>query len=124
MKTLIYNIGQLVTNKGVVDKDGIGVLKEDLSVVKDAEIFFENGMIRFAGPKGLFAGIKPDIIVDAKGGVLLPALRRGQRITHHNGYHVPPGRSANWTRWGALCPGLLQSHRWSYDLQLSRSSSY
>ena len=74
MKTLIYNIGQLVTNKGVVDKDGIGVSKEDLSVVEDAEIFFENGKIRFAGPKGLFTGVKPDVIVDAKGGVLIPAF--------------------------------------------------
>ena len=74
MNTLIYNIGCLVTNKGIVDKDGIGIEKKDLGVIEDAEIFFENGIVRFAGPKGFFAGIMPVVFGDAKGGVVMPAL--------------------------------------------------
>ena len=74
MKTMIANIGQLVTMKGVMDKDGIGVTREDLTVVQDAELLFEGGRIRFAGPAELIAGFNADVIVDAKGGVVIPAL--------------------------------------------------
>ena len=86
MKTLIANIGQLVTMKGVVGKDGIGVAKEDLSVVEEAELLFENGYVRFAGPKEMIAGVKPDEIVDAKGGVVLPAL-----VDPHTHAHIATG---------------------------------
>ena len=74
MKTHITNIGQLVTMKGVADKDGIGITEQDLTVVEDAELFFEDDLIRFAGPTDLIAGIFPDEIVDAKGGVVVPAF--------------------------------------------------
>jgi imidazolonepropionase len=72
--TLIYNIGQLVTMKKVVDKDGIGVTEEDLSIVEDAELYFENGVVRFAGPKDMIAGVKPEVFVNANAGVVLPAF--------------------------------------------------
>lgn len=74
MKTLITRIGQLVTMKGVVDKNGLGITEDDLSVVEDAEIYFEDDIIRFAGPTDMIAGIEPDVIVDAKGGVVMPAF--------------------------------------------------
>lgn len=74
MKTFIYNIGQLVTNKGVMEKDGIGVTKDDLSVVENAELFFVDGKVKFAGPKDMFVGGEPDCYVDAKGGVVIPAF--------------------------------------------------
>ena len=74
MKVHVYNIGQLVTNKGVVDKDGIGVETSDLSVVENAEMFIDNGIIRFCGPTDMIAGHMPDVFVDAMGGVVVPAF--------------------------------------------------
>ena len=74
MKTLIIRIGHLVTNKGVVDKDGIGITKEDLTIIENGELLIEDGLIRFVGPQDMIAGVKPDQVVDAKGCVALPAL--------------------------------------------------
>lgn len=74
MKTLIIRIGQLVTNKGVVDKDGIGVTKDDLTIIENGELLIEDGLIRFVGPQDMIAGVKPDHVIDAKGCVALPAL--------------------------------------------------
>ena len=74
MKIHVGNIGQIVTMKGVLDKDGIGITKDDLSVVEGGELFFDSGVIRFVGPEGMIGGNKPDVIVDAKGGVVMPAF--------------------------------------------------
>lgn len=74
MKTLITRISQLITNKGVVEKDGIGITKDDLTIVENGELLLENGLIRFAGPTDLIAGVNPDEVIDAKGCVAIPAL--------------------------------------------------
>jgi len=74
MRLLLDNIHQLVTNKGVVAKDGIGVTWDDLGLVDDAAVLIENDRIVYAGSADQCPNDGIDQRLDAGGAVALPGL--------------------------------------------------
>lgn len=50
MQLFIAPIGQLVTLAGVVAKDGIGIVEEDLGLVRNGALLIEDGRVVYAGP--------------------------------------------------------------------------
>ena len=76
-KILYKNISELVTNTGVVKKQGVGVVEEDLGIIYDAALLWdEKKGIFWLGknsgiPKSLAKGAKS---VSLKGKILCPAL--------------------------------------------------
>ena len=74
MKTLIRNVGQIVTMDGVEKKAGIGITRDDLGVIENGEVLIDGDTIIGVGEAGTFDSESATATINADGGVLMPAL--------------------------------------------------